>query len=272
MHWFICNDARREVAGVNLGGSALRAGRAFVYGARRRLVQLHWHFFADLNWLEARVRLGGEESAIGLSLILPRLVCAGINIAIPKRWLEGWMIEDRTFAVKFGYVGSIAEVEIAWADWAQTCGMTDYYRHQSPRRYTNVQLWPGWHWRLMPPRVLDWIFGRERQEKAAVSMKPIAVELDGRRYEGTWTLERWATTRPRWPWIYGVRLSSWIAMPNPPQFAGKGENSWDCGDDAIYGMGSKATTAAEATGEYVKAVLRYRERYGMPSERECQTA
>jgi len=63
-----------------------------------------------------------------------------------------------------------------------------------------------------------------------------------------------------------VSVSSNLEVPQPPQFSGKGESSWDCGDDGIYGMGSRETSPAKTVGEYIKRVLENRERYGMPSE------
>lgn len=265
MHGFVCNDARKTVRGVDLGGSAFRSGRFFLYGASRPRIRAHWDFWHNLNWLEAYLRIGGEDPFVSFGLILPRLAYLSFGFAVPTRWLSLWMTEDRVFALKFGYVSSIVRAYFAYAQHAEDCGMTDYYRRQEPRRYTNLQLWPGWEFVLRFPPVLRWLFGREHREKTIIETKPIVVELDGRRYEGTWSLEHWQTTRDRWPWPYAVWVGSDIRMPHPPQFAGKGENSWDCGDDGIYGMGSRATSPAEAVGEYVKAVLQSRERYGMPS-------
>ena len=264
MHWFVCNDARKTVRGVDLGGSAFREGRFFIYARSRPAIKAGWSFWNTLNWLEVSCRFGGEDPLVTFELILPRLAMLHFGLAVPAHWLRRWMIEDRVFALKVGYVSSIARIYVAHADWAESCGMTDYYRRQTPRKYTDLQLWPGWEIVLRFPPILRWIFGREHRKKTIIETKPIVVELDGRRYEGTWSLERWETTRGRWPRPYAVRIASHIAMPSPPRFAGKGESSWDCGDDAIYGMGSNETSPAKAVGDYVKRVLEYRERYGMP--------
>lgn len=44
-----------------------------------------------------------------------------------------------------------------------------------------------------------------------------------------------------------------------PEFPGKGESAWDLDDDAIYKMSARASTVAEAVGEYAKAVMSRRE-------------
>lgn len=47
-------------------------------------------------------------------------------------------------------------------------------------------------------------------------------------------------------------------IPKP----GKGENSWDCGEDALFGSTAPACSIEEAVGGVVGSVLRDRKRYG----------
>lgn len=64
-----------------------------------------------------------------------------------------------------------------------------------------------------------------------------------------------------------------ISVERPPQYSGKGENSWDCGDDGIYGIfqewkgttpsfGVTNTLAQEVADYYVSGVLKNAKRYG----------
>ena len=265
MHWFVCNDAEKRVRGERIGGIALRAGRLFVHGKRRTAFKAFWSFWNNLNWVELEVRLGGEDGMFVAALILPRLAHVGFGFCLPRRWLSWWMIEDRVSSVSFGYAGSMARLQIAHAEWAEDCGMTDYYRKQVPRQYSSLQLWPGLEWTLRPD-VARWIFGRVEYHCREIERKPVGFDLDGKKYEATWKLERRSRTRSRWPWEYSVRYSSNIEIEDPPRVSGKGENSWDCGDDAIYGFGSASLSPASAVGEYVKAVLENRERYGPPMD------
>jgi hypothetical protein len=267
MYWFVWNDASRKINGVEVGGRALRNGRFFVYASGHPLLRTHWSFWNRLNWLELYLRLGGEDSLASVGLILPRLAYVGVGVGVPRRWLSWWMIEDRVFSAKVGYVSSILRVQIAYAEWAQDCGMTDYYHRQEPKRYSRLQLWPGWNLVLRFPPVLRWLFGKEETESRILDRKAVTIPLDGRQYEGTWELKQWQTRRQRWPWPYRRSLSSELTVTHPPQFAGKGKSSWECGDDGIYGMGSRETTPAGAIGDYIKEVLKNRERYGMPTGR-----
>lgn len=262
MHWFVLNDTP-AVKGVHLGSLA-RSGRAYFYfGRDRRRIEVGWSFLRDLRWFELSADIS-EEDGLGFSLILPWLAHLYASISLPSRWLRWWMIHDRHFAVKLGYIGDIAWVLIAYADWAESCGMTDYYRRQDPPQYTPLQLWPGWEIKVKWPPLVRWIFGRENVQSRVLDEKPVTFNFDGREYTGHWKLEEYSRTRQRWPWRYGRSLSSWIDVAKPPMFAGKGENSWDCDDDAIFGMGSSERTCAGAVGEYIKAVLKNRERYGQP--------
>lgn len=275
--WYSINDNRRLISrGVEeYTGSILRHGRWYLYYFGTTLLKLSWSFFGGRvlgglrDWLTADVMVSfndDEDRGVTLHLSLSRLFSVWVTVALPRRWLSPWMIHDRVFGVRLGYIGDIAWVLIAHAAWAEDCGMTGFYRRQKPRKYTDAQLWPGWEIKIRWPRVLDWIFGRSKHEVRIVAETPVRFQMDGREVEATVRVEARENRRPRWPWAYRKSIGSWIEVPKPPQFAGKGENSWDCGDDGIYGMGSRETSPAAVVGDYIKAVLESRERYGMPSE------
>lgn len=109
---------------------------------------------------------------------------------------------------------------------------------------------------------MDDVFGRAQhsREKTGPPVQAVACFPEG---QYTLTLQRETSTwkRPRWPWPM-VRKSVDIALERPPGFQGKGENSWDCGPDAIYGMSSEGHSYEDAVATYVKAVLRERARRG----------
>lgn len=269
MHWFVCNDNdKRHVAGQTIRGSAARAGRFFFYGDHPALPALKawWHFFGRLNWFEIELKFGGDDSLVSLSMVLPWLAHIGFGVRVPRRWLSWWMLDDRVFALKLGYIGDPAWILIAFNEWGDDCGMLDYYRRQVPRKHTDLQLWRGYEIKLKWPPVLDWIFGREKRREEILATHDVKVPMDGRDHAAVVKVSHTYSVRPRWPWRFRHSYGSWIDVENPPRFAGKGENSYDCGDDAIWGMGSRETSPASIVGEYVKRVMEYRERYGMPSE------
>jgi hypothetical protein len=110
--------------------------------------------------------------------------------------------------------------------------------------------------------VADRIFGRAActTENIGPPVQAVACFPEG---QYTLTLQRqvWTWKRPRWPWSYW-RRSVDIALEKPPEFQGRGENSYDCGPDAIYGMSSEGHSYEDAVATYVKAVLRERAKRG----------
>jgi hypothetical protein len=110
--------------------------------------------------------------------------------------------------------------------------------------------------------ILDDIFGRAEHslEKVGPSVRAVACFPEG---QYTLTLQRETRTwkRPRWPFPY-VRKAVDITLEKPPGFQGKGENSYDCGPDAIYGMSSPGHSYEDAVAAYVKAVLQERAKRG----------
>ena len=108
----------------------------------------------------------------------------------------------------------------------------------------------------------DDIFGRFTctTEKIGSPVQAVACFPEGR-YTLTLQRERRTLTRPRWPWPM-IRDSVDITLDRPPEFHGKGENSYDCGPDAIYGMSSEGHSYEDAVATYVKAVLRERAKRG----------
>lgn len=108
----------------------------------------------------------------------------------------------------------------------------------------------------------DKIFGRaeHHKEKIGPPVQAVACFPEGQ-YTLTLQRETRTWTRARWPWPFW-RKSVDITLERPPEFEGKGESSYDCGPDAIYGMSSESHSYEDAVATYVKAVLRERAKRG----------
>lgn len=94
----------------------------------------------------------------------------------------------------------------------------------------------------------DWILGRARFTKETLETDiPVTVDVgqwDGDVYHGTATREHFTWKRR---FSTQERTDYWIEMDHPGiPFPGKGENSWDCGDDATYGFGGASIESAIA--------------------------
>lgn len=118
----------------------------------------------------------------------------------------------------------------------------------------------------------DWVTGRAKYAKREI-MPPMPQTLaindwPGDEYrvliaieEATWR-KRFSTTRCTY-YEYSIPDGEQAAG-----FSGKGENSWDCGDDAIYGMSVDVRDVEGMDGalaHFANIVQRSRKRYGRPS-------
>lgn len=269
MYFYVLNDNEKRVGKTVVKGSPLKEGRAFLRRSHTAagIAEAWWAFFRGFNYFEVGLKIGGEGSRVSASLVIPWLVYLGVGVTVPRRWLNGWVMwgYDRVFSLKIGYIGHVLDLAFFYNEWAESGGMLSYYANEKPCRFSKLELWRGWTLTLRVPPVLDWILGRVEHHCEKMETHAVKVPMDGREYPAVVSIEHRYRTRPRWPFAFGHRYGSEISVENPPQFAGKGESSWDCGDDGIWSMGSNETRPASVVGQYIKRVLENRERYGLPS-------
>lgn len=263
------NDNDRKGGGQ---GTLWKAGRWIVHsrkGYTNRL-RVEWHHSRRIKpELDVLVRFG--QGSIRLHLSVVGLASWWLTVGVKPGLFSRVMVEERVFGVRFGYIGYLAWLYLAFDDEADSTGMMSYYKRKKEQGEAlhfggnRVQLTQGLLIKI-PLRLRDWTLGRKVYAKEELRRENVAIPLDGRDYAGVWILTRETWKRSRWPFVSHERVGSWIEVEHPPAFAGKGENSWDCDDDGIFGSGSTALTPAGAVGDYVGSVLRARERYGNPSD------
>ncbi len=171
----------------------------------------------------------------------------GLNLAIP--WLfslywhwghyhsgKSW---ERSFAIHH------------WGLWLRLGG--------DPDGWTKGQPW-WWHMHLDIP---DFVLGRYKHTRQVLAEHDACVYLPEGAHPVTVELTLSTWKRPRWPWAVRRRQSRVeVVDPDGIPVPGKGENSWDCGDDAIMSHGSQARTVVEAVSSMAASVLETRNRYG----------
>lgn len=263
------NDNDRKGGGQ---GTLWKAGRWIIRSRKRQndRLRVEWHHGRKLRpELDLILRFG--QGSVRLHIAVLGLASWWLTVGLKPGLFSRLMIEERVFGVRFGYIGYLAWVYLAFDEESDSTGMVSYYQRKKERGEAlyfggnRIQLMQGIRLKIRL-RLRDLTLGRKVYEKIELRREPVAIPLDGREYEGVWTLTRETWKRPRWPFVSHERVGSWIDVEHPPAFSGKGENSWDCGDDAVFGSGSQALTPAGAVGDYIKAVLRYREQYGAPSD------
>lgn len=166
-----------------------------------------------------------------------------------------------------------------WEDGKQVGFVEGHYPEQreiSLRIHNWAIWWMLWmndnEWRSTDPKwrrgsfhLDDFFLGqREYQEEAIgdcldlhVTMLEGSYPVKVQRRRQTWWRKRWTG----WPFRI-VRESYSIECETGIPFPGKGENSWDCGDDALHGTAFDVATPEEACELFGQTVIRYRRKNG----------
>lgn len=107
----------------------------------------------------------------------------------------------------------------------------------------------------------DVFLGKSTCERTVLEERRVLVPMPEKAYEATAKLMLYQWHRPRWFTKKVKRVE--IEVPEGIPHEGKGENSWDCGTDATFGMTTgECHSIAEGVGKLVGSVLNDRVRYG----------
>lgn len=147
--------------------------------------------------------------------------------------------------------------EIGWSDGAI------YLEHPWCRQDGWARSDPWWKHRVRLS-VVDWILGRTKMSMDEGDAIATVVPMPEGQYRATARPYTVTHKRPRW---FTRQWHGWkIDVPRGIPYAGKGENSWDCGDDGLWGLSTPAASMDEAIGKVVSTVLERRSRYGHDSK------
>lgn len=107
----------------------------------------------------------------------------------------------------------------------------------------------------------DFLLGRSKCERSTIEERQVLVPMSERSYQATAKLVLYEWKRPRW---FTKRMKRCeINVPEGIPHEGKGENSWDCGTDATFGITTgECYSIPQGVGILVGSVLRDRVRYG----------
>lgn len=223
------------------------------FGAEWRLLVEKGETFG-FGW-QLKWGTNGSETTPDFSINLSRLGDFWFHAGglIPYRWLERHTAngeleyETRVFGFTVGARG------IRWECWARDC----HWSCSDPW-WMN----PSWNWRPL-------FFGRVKTVEEVVASGTCLIPLPEANYPGIYETTRYEHQNtkllgrcrdrllgPRFH--YRVNIEPGKSIPVP----GKGENSWDCGDDGIYGMSVGGCDVEKAVAAIVESALQDRRRYG----------
>lgn len=193
----------------------------------------------ELAWLTGSFRIGVSiihgKWTTGLCVGL-----ASLYVSVPGRYRNYG--DDREIAISFHNGG------MWWSFWTDPMSWSS----KTPK------------WRHGNFNFIDFALGRDKCEHDTIEARDVLVPMPEKAYPAKAELQRWTWRRPRWFAKTIMRVS--IEIDGGIPLPGKGENSWDCGDDATFSITCMAKSIPEGVGILVGSVLRDRVRYGGWSE------
>lgn len=228
-------------------------GAAWDEGGYLKLVTWRGCYLAALQF-----SVGGDNQEVGLSLsLLWRTIALYLYLPMWRRRLPDWPRSTGTSLVWFREDDAFWDMPLS----------LDLWNDDSSYSFDDHKRWPwrghGWHFYLHP---LRWIVGdtQHQEDETSTITATAIVSMPEGSYPATFKASRVRWQRPRWfraPWVWRceIEVEGGIGVP------GKGENSWDCGDDAIYSMSFPVTDEPmephEAAQRFGLDVLKRRQRY-----------
>lgn len=246
-------------------GSMLRHGRAWFHTRgdnRRDLFHVEWTLLSrrTVGWSLSFDLFDGDSNRDILMAISSPLFSFYFILEdiLPRKWSANHCWSHNT-----GVTWMEGGLHLQLYSCGNDCFYCDGYDGRKKK-------WLGWSYWIQPR---DLILGRTDYQSEVIETKTAEVPMPEATYPATVTIHKDIRTRKHWPFRLwpDVKLSARIEVEGGVPVPGKGENSWDCGEDAIFSTGSSTPTVSAAVASLVSSALRTRENYGganwRPSER-----
>ena len=259
-HWHWQNLGKKD-GKRGLNGRAwlhLYWGNPDVRGQGRKLTCLgiQWVLLRGQHSVGVSLDVGGGDSDRDIDFAL-RIPYFGVYLSAEDMWPRRWQFYNP--GQKYP---SSRELCVKWHDQALWIALLrdpdEGYGRGGPPFWKDARS----HQRHIVIHPLDVLLGRTRYAAETLAEEAAEVELPEGRYPVRVTIQRQTWTRPRWPWARKVRISATVKSEKGLPIPGKGENSWDIGDDAYYSIGTPAATAMDAIQYAAERVSETRQRYG----------
>ena len=237
-------------------GPISRHGRCWIdIGKPFESPQLEISWTTGRKECSAQFYVGGQYSdygQFGFNVALPFLFSLYFSFYrfVPSKWLPD---SHESFQTGFYILGGALWTQIWYPEMSDWSSQDKWYQHRC--------------WSFNP---IDFIFGSQKCNREEFAPKEsIEIAMPEGTYGANLKFEHFEWKRSRLPFFKKERYSVWANLPIGIMFPGKGENSWDCGMDGLYGTGAeyggnKAEAIANIKASIVKSVMRNRERYGGP--------
>ncbi len=196
-----------------------------------------------------------SETTPDFSVHLSRLGDLWLHVGgiVPYRWLERYKPNGQV-----DYDSRVFGVTIDGRGFRWDCWSID-------GSWSKGQPWwmsPSWEWRRL-------FLGKTTTVSEIIDSGSTLIPMPEANYPATFKITRHeqAYSKPLGhirDAILGKRFhfTTVVEPGKPVPVPGKGENSWDCGDDAIYSLSTGGRSVESAVAKMVESALRDRRRYG----------
>lgn len=258
-HWHWQNLAKEDGKG-GLNGRAwlhLYWGNPDIRGQGRKLTCLgiQWVLLRKQHSIGVSLDVGGGDGDRDVDFSL-RIPYFGVYLSAEDVWPRRWKFynpgqkypSSREFSVKWH---NLALWIALWRD------PDEGYGRGGPSFWKDARS----SQRHIVIHPFDLLLGRHHYEAETLVEQAAEVELPEGCYPAQVTVQRQTWTRPRWPWSKRSRISATVKIEQGLPIPGKGENGWDCDDDAYFSIGTPTATVAEAVRYAAEQVIKQRARY-----------
>jgi hypothetical protein len=158
----------------------------------------------------------------------------------PIRWILSKLHGKRETSLR------VFDWTIWWSVWQDPM----YWSSGTPR------------WRSGNLCLSDLILGPRQYSELIISETEVQIPMPEGCYPANVRMVDASWSRSRWPFPYISRRAV-VEVPGGIPFPGKGENAWDCGDDALFGYNTvRSENVGDAIGQVVSTVMDRRIKYG----------
>lgn len=214
------------------------------------------------SFCHAGFSIGCDEDPLQFKIAVPYVLSAWLTLDHPLiRSVTTWIGERFPGDINGKYAQRDFSVSVHnWALWWDVGADQGGWTSKRPK-------WMDGSWHF---------FGhRSRQTEEVIKTEPVEIPMPERTYKGVATLSKVTWGFEKLPRMFDqellsveIKMDEGEAIPHP----GKGENSWDCGEDATYSSSGPARSIEEAIGSLVGSTLRARRRHGGRSWRPAPKA
>jgi hypothetical protein len=239
-HWQNLNEKRTDSNGHTPTGLPYH-GRAWWHIHDRFTIQFSWHLWSHFCGLSATLDQGEPE--IKIHAALPP-VSLWLMFETPKvyQWARDLKIP--------GYEGREVAIHVHdWALWWHVWSDPHGWNSKTPR------------WRQGSFNIPDFFLGKMKYESRLIEREEVLIPMPEKAYRAVIEIKEDSWTRSRFRTTHNM-MRAHVDMKEPIPVPGKGENSWDCDQDAIYSSTFAASDVSDAIGKVVTSVMSSRFRHG----------